>query len=379
MMRAIRPYRLLAGLLVVALAGAVAVLAIAPDRQKQATAYFPSASGIHVDDEVRVLGVRVGAVDEIVPEGTSVRVRFSYDADRKIPATAKVALVAPTLVSGRYLQLSPVYRGGPVLADGARIPQSRTAVPAEWDEVSGQLTQLASALGPNGANRQGAVSRLLRTGAANLGGNGGEFSRMLRALSGASTTFAGGSGDLFATVGNLDRFTATLNAGQDRLESFATQLASISRLANDNRTRLATALRAADRTLETVTGFVHRHKHELGSTVDSLGSVAATLADNRDKLANVLHAAPQTLANLYNIYEPTTGSASTRVMLPYSSSMSTLACQSVFSVGGSIDDCRAAVGPLLRMLNLPYPPVGFDPLRRPGTSHQRSPGQGGGR
>jgi phospholipid/cholesterol/gamma-HCH transport system substrate-binding protein len=381
MKAALTSYRSLAALIVLALLGSVVYLVTAPAPEKHATAYFVRASGIHVDDEVRVLGVRVGKVEEIQPEGTQVRVRFAYDAHRKVPADTGVALVAPTLVSGRYLQLAPVYRGGPLLADDAVIPQSRTVEPEEWDQVNSELTRLSEALGPNGANRQGAVSRLVQTGAANLGGNGEEFSRMLRELSSTSTTLADGSSDLFATVRNLNDFTTTLNASQDKLKSFATQLASISGLANDTRTQLAAAMSAADRALTTITGFVDRHKAGVGTTVDSLTDVAKTLARSRDDLANILHAAPQTLANLYNIYDPTTGSASARLVLPYTSSMSSLVCQAIFSVGGTIDSCRGALDLLLSKLDTPYPPVGLDPLNRPGTSHQvpAAPQGGGGR
>ncbi|RRO17969.1 MCE family protein [Saccharopolyspora rhizosphaerae] len=364
--------RVLAVLLGVLLLSA-AVLLLTTERTKHATAHFPSASGIHVDDEVRVLGVRVGEVDEIVPEGSGVRIRFSYDADRKVPADTSVALVAPSLVSGRYLQLAPVYRGGPVLPDDAEIPQSRTVVPAEWDQTNAELTELAQALGPGGANRSGAVSRAIEAGAANLGGNGAEFRRTLDQLAGTSTTVAAGSEDLFTSLRNLEEFTTSLNASQDRLRAFSTQLASISALAEDNRAALGQALAASDRALVTLTDFTRTHGRQLGDTVGELRDVGATLAASRADLAEVLHIAPHALANLYNVYEPATGSASTRVQMPYTASVSSLTCQMVFSAGGTIDDCRAALDPLLKPLDTPHPPIGLDPLHRTGNPHQQPP------
>jgi phospholipid/cholesterol/gamma-HCH transport system substrate-binding protein len=352
---------------------AAAAHLLSADGQKHATAHFASASGIHVDDEVRVLGVRVGEVEEIVPEGTGVRVRFGYDADRAVPADTSVVLVAPSLVSGRYLQLAPVHRGGPVLADDAEIPRSRTLVPAEWDRTNAELTELAKALGPAGANRDGAVSRAIEAGAANLGGNGAEFRRTLDALAGTSTTVAAGSEDLFGSLRDLDEFTSNLNASQERLRAFSTQLASISALAEDNRASLGQALASSDRALGTITDFTRTHQQQLGDTVGSLRDVTATLAASRADLAEVLHIAPQSLANLYNVYEPVTGSASTRVQIPYTASLSTFSCQMVFSAGGTIDDCRAALDPLLRRLDAPHLPVGLDPLHRPGNPHQQPP------
>ncbi|SFS71825.1 MCE family protein [Saccharopolyspora flava] len=363
-------------LLIGALLVAAAAYLLTADRQKHATAYFPSASGIHVDDEVRVLGVRVGEIDEIVPEGDHVRVRFGYDAARKVPADTSVALVAPSLVSGRYLQLAPVYRGGPVLADEARIPIERTAVPAEWDQTNAELTELTRALGPHGANRQGAVSRAIEAGANNLGGNGAEFRRTLDQLAGTSGTVAAGSEDLFTSLRQLDELTAGLNDSRQQLTTFSTQLASLSALADDNGAELGRALAASDRALVTITDFTRTHQQQLGDTVGELRDVGSTLAASRGDLADVLHVAPQTLANLYNVYEPSTGSASTRIQMPYTASVSSLTCQMVFSAGGTIDDCRAALDPLLKPLDMPYPPVGLDPLHRTGNPHQR-PAPGG--
>src|SRR4051794_23682442 len=76
---------------------------------KTATAYFPKAIHVYKGSEVSVLGVRVGTVTRVHPEGTQVRVDFEYDASQKIPADAFAVFVEPTLVADRALQLAPVY------------------------------------------------------------------------------------------------------------------------------------------------------------------------------------------------------------------------------------------------------------------------------
>ncbi|MCP2169309.1 MlaD family protein, partial [Goodfellowiella coeruleoviolacea] len=139
---------------------------------RRITAYFSSAVGVYVGSDVRVLGVRVGSVDEVVPEGERVRVGLSVDRAVAVPEQARAVVVAPSVVSDRYVQLAPVYVGGPRLGDNAVIPRERTATPVELDQLYASLDGLATALGPGGANADGALSELLRTGAANLGGNG---------------------------------------------------------------------------------------------------------------------------------------------------------------------------------------------------------------
>ena len=74
----------------------------------------------------------------------------------------------PSVVSDRYIQLAPVYTGGPAMSDNATIPRDRTATPVELDQLYTSLNKLATSLGPNGANSKGALSNLLNTAAANL-------------------------------------------------------------------------------------------------------------------------------------------------------------------------------------------------------------------
>ena len=87
-----------------------------------------------------------------------------------VPADADAVVLAPSLVSDRYVQFSPVYDGGAKMKDGATVPLERTATPVELDQVYGALDDLSAALGPNGANKNGALSDLVDVGAANLEG-----------------------------------------------------------------------------------------------------------------------------------------------------------------------------------------------------------------
>ena len=56
------------------------------------TAHFTRAVGLYPGSQVRVLGVPVGTVRSVTPEGTTVRVVLDVDADQKVPADAKAAV-----------------------------------------------------------------------------------------------------------------------------------------------------------------------------------------------------------------------------------------------------------------------------------------------
>lgn len=192
------------------------------------TGDFGRAVGLFPGSDVRVLGVRVGTVTAVEPRGESVRVTFEVEDDVKIPADAKAAVVAPSLVSDRYVRLLPAWTAGPVMQDGAKIPRERTAVPVELDRVSQSLDDLMVALGPEGANKEGALTRVLDTGARNLEGNGQNLHEMNRNLSQAVQTFAEGRGDLFATIKNLDTFTGMLATNDAQVRRLNTDLSKVS-------------------------------------------------------------------------------------------------------------------------------------------------------
>ena len=87
------------------------------------TAYFDKSVGIYEGSNVRVLGVQVGSVTSVVPQGDQVEVKLRVDRGIDIPADAKAVQITPSLVSDRYVQLAPAYSGGDTMADGAVIPR----------------------------------------------------------------------------------------------------------------------------------------------------------------------------------------------------------------------------------------------------------------
>src|SRR5882724_4441218 len=123
----------LAALLVATLL--VGVYLVWPSRAgHKVVGYFTSAVGLYPGDDVRIVGVPVGTVDSIEPRASDVKITMTVKNGVKVPADAKALIISPNLVSARFVQLTPAYTGGGVMADGAQIGLDRTAVPVEWDE-----------------------------------------------------------------------------------------------------------------------------------------------------------------------------------------------------------------------------------------------------
>lgn len=268
------------------------------------TAYFGQAVGVYSGSDLRVLGVRIGKVDAVRPEGSQVRVTMTVDHGVAVPAGAIAVVVAPSVVADRYIQLSPAYTDGPRLTDHAVIPASRTATPVEIDQLYDSLSRLATALGPSGANRKGALSDLLNTGAANLAGNGKDLGDMIGDLGQAAKTLSGSSSDLFSTLTNLQKFTSMLKANDGQVRLAEQQLAQVTGFLSDDRQNLGAALQQLATALGQVQRFIHDNRFRLQSNVTKLASITQTLVDQRASLAEALDTVPLAADNVLNTYDP---------------------------------------------------------------------------
>ena len=102
-------------------------------------AYFANANGLYTGDEVRILGVEVGTVEAIDPQPNRTKVTFSVDSEYPVPADARAAILSPSLVSARAIQLVPRtpadrnwLRARPFRRSAPRCPSSGTTSVSSW-------------------------------------------------------------------------------------------------------------------------------------------------------------------------------------------------------------------------------------------------------
>jgi phospholipid/cholesterol/gamma-HCH transport system substrate-binding protein len=303
-------------LVVVLLAGAVLLL-LPGSGQKHVTAEFPRAISLYKGSDVKILGVAVGKVDAVDPAGTKVIVKFHYDSKYKVPADAKAAVISPSIVGDRFIQLTPVYTGGAVLADNSRLGLDRTATPLELDQIFGSITDLTTALGPEGANKpgpsgSGALTRLLDSTARNFGGEGVQFNQTLHNLSMLTKTLADNKDQLFGTVSEVEKFTNTLSKNDDTVRRFNDSLASGAQLLAGERQDLAAVLKNLSVAMTEVRSFVADNRNLLSSNIKELNQLSKVLVKNRSALDETLTDAPVALNNLFLAYNETTGTLDTR-------------------------------------------------------------------
>src|SRR6185437_14749471 len=190
-------------------------------------AYFPNTNGVYTGDEIRILGVAVGTIDKIEPQPNAAKVTFSVESQYSLPADVQAAILSPSLVTSRAIQLVPVYSGGPKLADGATIPKERTAVPVEWDDLRKQLEKLTDSLQPTSPGGPSAVGEFINSAADNLRGQGDTARDTVIKLSRAMSALGDHSTDIFSTVRNLQMLVSALSSSSDLLADFNTNMAAI--------------------------------------------------------------------------------------------------------------------------------------------------------
>jgi phospholipid/cholesterol/gamma-HCH transport system substrate-binding protein len=268
-----------------------------PDRY-EVTARFDRAVGLYPGSSVRVLGVKIGTVRTIRPDGAKVTVVMSLPKDTPVPADATAVIIPPSLVSDRYVELTPVYPGdGPTLADGAAV--AKTMTPVELDEILGSLDKLLVALGPNGANADGSLARLVDVGAKTLGKGGGkELNDTIVNLAQAVKTLADNSDDTVGVIDNLGKFTHTLAENDGRIRKLTADLATATTYLAGESSSLAQALKNLSIALGEVASLVRDHREELGSDIQTLSQVTQIVVKHKDSLTEALDVLPLGAANI---------------------------------------------------------------------------------
>jgi virulence factor Mce-like protein len=285
-------------LVVVGLLAGILVLVTGGSSSMTFSAEFATAPGLFAGNQVRILGMPVGKITSVDPGPTYVTVVMSLPAGTNVPAGVHAYLMAPQLVNDRYVELDPAYTGGPKLADGAVIGQSHTATAISVDSIINSLAGLATALGPSGTNKHGALSSFLAAAAHSFGGNGqalhstlNSLGRALGALSQKSPQLT----ELFDSLGNLShvasRYTTTYQAFANDLAVVSTELAS-------DGTSISAALHDLQQVLAALAGFIQTNKATLGASVANLDTFASAVAARQAQLAETYNDLPIALHNL---------------------------------------------------------------------------------
>ncbi|MGZ4514437.1 MAG: virulence factor Mce family protein [Mycobacterium sp.] len=331
------------------------------------SAYFAESNGLFVGDEIRILGVAVGVVDKIEPQPSGSKVTFSVDKQYSVPAGARAAILSPSLVTSRAIQLVPVYSGGPKLSPGATIPLNRTAVPVEWDDFRKQLEKLTEALQPTTPGGVNSVGEFIDTAADNLRGQGDTARDTVIKLSQAISALGDHADDIFSTVRNLQLLVSALYSSSDLLASFNQNLASVTTVLSHSPNDVANAVKGLDGALNDVRDFLAENRESIGVTFDRLSSITTALNDSRGDIKQILHVTPTVFQNFMNIYQPAQSAMTGIIALNNFADIPQWICSSIEAASRARLDrvsklCLQYVNPIIKNRIYNYIPAGINPF-----------------
>src|ERR1700758_3618586 len=304
-----RPRLILAILLVLVMVASVfvGVRAAGQGSRTRVIAYFDNSGGVFAGDDVRIRGVPVGKVEKIDPQPLRAKISFWFDRKYKVPADAKAAVLSPQLVTGRAIQLTPPYTGGPTMQDGAFIPEDRTAVPVEWDDLRAQLERLTDLLKPTQPGGVSTLGALINTAADNLRGQGSNIRDTIIKLSQTVSALGDHSKDIFTTFKNLSTLVTALHDSADLLEQLNRNLVAVSSVLADDPDKVGQAAEDLNAVVADVQSFTAENREALGTASDKLTSISKAVVESLDDIKQTLHIGPTVLQNFNNIYDPSNG------------------------------------------------------------------------
>lgn len=341
----------------------LAVRAINRHNQVDVIGYFENSNALFPGDDVRILGVPVGRITKVEPQPDGVKVSFWFNQKYKVPADAKAAILSPMLVTGRAIQLTPVYSGGPTMKGGAVIPRNRTAVPVEWDQVRSQLQRLSDMLKPTTPGGVSTLGAFVDTAADNLRGQGGAIRDTVIKLSQTMSILGDHSGDLFSTFKNLSTLVTALHGSSDVLGQLNQNLATVTGLLADDPNKIGNAFADMNSVIGDVKEFAEENGETLGTTADKLSSISTALYESLDDIKQTLHIAPSTVQNFNNIYEPANGAFTGALAVNNFANPVSFLCGAIQAASRlgheqSAKLCVQYLAPIIKNRQYNFPPIG---------------------
>lgn len=360
-----QPRALLAAALAVLLVGGLVSTSILAERSSRTVVvgYFDNSTGLFVGDDVRIRGVSVGKVAKIQPEPSRSTITFWFDRKYKVPAAAKAVILAPQLVTGRAIQLTPPYSGGPTMAAGTVIGQDRTAVPVEWDEIRAQLERLTDMLQPTKPGGVSSLGAAINSAAGNLAGQGADIRATIVKLSKTISVLNDHSGDVFGTIKNLSTLVSGLRDSSDLLAALNVNLAQVSGLLADDPNKVSRAVEDLNGVVGDVQSFVAENREPIGTASDRLTSISNAVAASLDDVKQFLHVAPNVAVNFNNIYEPANGSLTGALQVnnfanPVSFLCGAIEAASRMGAEQAAKLCVQYLAPIVKNRQYNFPPLG---------------------
>ena len=292
------------------------------DHPYRVVAEFVDVLDLVPNAAVRVNNVPVGRVEEITlaARGWTAEVTMLVNGDVHLPANARAHLVQSSLLGEKFVSLVAPADASGTLANGARIPLSRTNRNPEIEEVLGALSML---LNGGGIEQINTITAELN---AAMQGNEAEIHSLLGQLETLLNDLDTHRDDITTAIDAVNRFSATLAARDQEIGTVLDDLAPGLAVLTEQRAQLVTLLEGMETLSSTAIDIINASKEDFVADLKALGPILQELANAGEALPEslqVLITYPFTDAVLdavkgdyLNVYLSVTAEPGTKIVAP---------------------------------------------------------------
>ena len=252
----------------------------------------------------------VGKITKITPKGSYVEVEFTVDKNVKIPADAQAVTINTSILTARQIELTPPYRGGPVMADRTTIGLNRTKTPVAFDQVLDMMDKISKSLSGDGKGN-GPVADVINAGAAVADGNGEKIksapSELSRALRLSSENGATTKDQLTTIITNLDSVMEAASANDAKLRQFGATTRTLSKMLADEDLGTGRTGQKINKLLDQAASLLEANREHLKAAALNGDTAVATFVDKRREVAELINVLPLMMENMYNIIDQNNG------------------------------------------------------------------------
>ncbi|GAA5044271.1 MCE family protein [Nocardia callitridis] len=258
------------------------------------TAEFSEAAGLKKADEVRIAGVKVGAVSDVRLEGNKVLVDFrTKDAWIGDDTTASIQI--KTVLGKKYLALDP--KGSDPADPGQRIPLSHTVAPYDVIDAFSDAARTIDDIDTTQlADSMRVLSEAFETTPPEIRASIDGVARLSNTVAKRDQELK----KLFAATKQTTKVLADRNAEFERLLSSGGQLLAELNIRQQSIKQLLTGAQTVSRELS---ALVHDNEEQMGPALTNLRGAIDLLNQNQQNISRTLELA----APFYGLYANVTG------------------------------------------------------------------------
>ncbi len=260
---------------------------------KNYNAVFSNVSGLKDGNPVRIAGVEVGKVDEIIinPDAT-VRVKFTADPSVVLTEGTQAKIRYDNLFGGRFLALDEGVGGVKILQPGQTIGLAHTQPALDLETLIGGFRPLFRALNPEQVNAlSGSLLQAFQ-------GEGATIGTFLDQAAVATSTLADRDLLIGQVVDNLNVVLGVLGGQSDRLDKAVSSLSELVHGLADRKTDISNAVAYTNAATGSVAELLTQARAPFTNVVHQADRVAGVALAERDYLDNLLNTLPDRYAQL---------------------------------------------------------------------------------